>query len=92
MPDHYPKPLGTHVKAIVAALVPLAFAGLFSWLFPLTLISLTRVNAERVDAVVNQRLLYVIPVSQRTVTDVQTIATHEEESGRGNDRVRAVTL
>lgn len=76
----YPKPFSVHFKAIVAALVPMAFALLFTWLFPVSVFSLTREDG-RVDCVVEQRLLWVLPFSRLSSDDVRNIGVHREEAG-----------
>ena len=87
-----PKPVSVHVKAMIASLVPLLFALLFSWIFPLAIFTLTRISPERVDCVVEQRVLGVIPLAPIRVDDLEGASAFEAEgNSRTGDRVTSVT-
>jgi hypothetical protein len=82
----YPKPLAVHVKAIIAALLPMAFAVVFSWLYPLTTFGLARVNPQRVDCLMQQRVFGVIPIQTLMISDLRSVSVHEVQAGTTSDR------
>jgi hypothetical protein len=82
----YPKPLAVHVKAIIAALLPMACAVVLSWLFPLTTFGLARVNPQRVDCLMQQRVLGVIPIQTLMISNLRSVSVHEVQAGRTSDR------
>ena len=94
----YPKPLRVHVKAIIASLVPLAFAVLFSWLFPLSVVTISRVDPERVDCQLEQRLLGVFPILRTEIHDLRGAYVFEDEannrssSGRTSESTYRISL
>lgn len=86
------KPPGVHIKAMIASLVPVLFAVLFSWVFPLVNFTLTRVSPDRVDCLVEQRVLGVIPLTSMHVTDlVGAYAFEISGNSRTGDRQNPAT-